>query len=89
MEGAVQVEVRKGKNESSAALIRRFSRRAQGAGVVRGLRNRRYFLRTKSKNVERRRALVGIARKEKYVELVKLGKIDPTARKTRGKGGRR
>lgn len=89
MTGATQVEVRKGKNESSTALIRRFSRRAQGAGLVRGLRNRRYYVRVKSKNVGRRRALIGIARKAKYVELVKLGKIDPAAKRVRGRGGKR
>ncbi|MFZ3043900.1 MAG: hypothetical protein WA058_02200 [Minisyncoccia bacterium] len=78
-----RVEVRRGKNESSAALIRRFTRRAQGLGLVREMRDRRYFDRTRSKNVEHKRALISIARREKYNELVKLGKIDPAAKKTR------
>ena len=86
MVGTTQVEVRKGKNESSAALIRRFSRRVQGSGLIRGTRNRRYFVRIKSKNVDRRRALVSLARKANYNELVKLGKIDPAAKKVRGRG---
>lgn len=85
MIATTQVEVRKGKNESSAALIRRFSRRVQGSGLVRGTRNRRYFIRIKSKNVDRRRALVSLARKANYNELVKLGKIDPAAKKVRGR----
>ena len=78
-----RVEVRRGKNESSTALIRRFTRRAQGLGLVREVRNRRYFERAKSKNVGHKRALVSKVRRENYNELVKLGKIDPAAKKTR------
>lgn len=89
MTAGTRVEVRGGKNENSASLIRRFTRRAQGLGLVRELRGRRYWHRTISKNTERKRALVSQARRENYQELVKLGKIDPSARKTRGKGGKR
>lgn len=85
MTAGTRIEVRSGKNESSTALIRRFTRRAQGLGLVRELRDRRYYKRTKSKNVGLKRALVTKARRETYNELVKLGKIDPAAKKTRGK----
>jgi len=85
MTNAARVEVRRGKNESSSALIRRFTRRSQGLGLVREMRDRRYHKRTKSKNVEHKRALITLARREKYQELVKLGKIDPAARKVRGR----
>jgi len=85
MTKATRVEVRRGKNESAMSLIRRFSRRAQGLNLVRGLRNRRYYSRQKSKNVEHMRALVRSERINEYNELVKLGKIDPAARKTRGR----
>ena len=84
MVNATRVEVRRGKNESSASLLRRFSRRAQGLGLVREMRKRRYFARVKSKNVDHKRAMVSLERRDKYHELVKLGKIDPTARRTRG-----
>ncbi len=82
------MEVKRGKNESSTALIRRFTRRAQGLGLVREMRDRRYFERTRSKNVGHKRALISKVRREKYNEQVKLGKIDPAAKKTR-KGGKR
>jgi hypothetical protein len=78
MQAAVRIEVSRGKNESSASLIRRFTRRAQGLNLVRGLRAKRYYVRQKSKNVDHARALVKHARKAKYAEDVKLGKIDPT-----------
>ena len=77
------MEVKRGKNESSTALIRRFTRRAQGLGIVRSVRNTRYWKRAESKNVAHERALVSKVRRDNYNELVKLGKIDPAARKTR------
>lgn len=80
--GATRVEVRRGKNESSSSLIRRFTRRAQGLGLVRELRGRRYWHRALSKGVGHKRALISKERRENYNELVKLGKIDPAARRT-------
>jgi len=88
MAAGTRVEVKRGKNESSTALIRRFTRRAQGLGLVREMRDRRYFKRIKSKNVGLKRALISKVRREIYNELVKLGKIDPAAKKVR-KGGKR
>ena len=82
---ATRVEVRRGKNESSASLLRRFSRRAQGLGLVRALRGKRYHSRVKSKNVQHMRAMIRGERIAEYNEQVKLGKIDPAARKTRGR----
>jgi len=85
MTAGTRVEVQVGKNESSTALIRRFTRRAQGLGIVREMRDHRYFKRAKSKNVGHKRALISKVRRENYNELVKLGKIDPAAKKVRGK----
>ena len=85
MTNATRVEVRRGKNESAASLIRRFSRRAQGLNLVRMMRKKRYYIRQKSKNVDNARALVSGERKREYNELVKLGKIDPAARRTKGR----
>lgn len=83
MVNATRVEVKRGKNESSASLIRRFSRRAQGLALVRTMRSRRYFIRQKSKNVDHKRALIRSARIEKYNDLVKQGKIDLNAPRTK------
>jgi ribosomal protein S21 len=85
MVNATRVEVRRNKNESAASLLRRFSRRSQGLGLVRAMRVRRYYVRQKSKNVEHMRAMVRGERIAEYNEQVKLGKIDPAARKTRGR----
>jgi ribosomal protein S21 len=85
MINATRVEVRRGKNESAASLIRRFSRRASGLGIVRMMRKKRYYEREKSKNVDHMRAMISLDRRQKYHELVKLGKIDPAAARTRGR----
>jgi ribosomal protein S21 len=81
MTAGTRVEVKRSKNESATALIRRFTRRAQGLGIVREVRNGRYWERTKSKNVGHKRALISKGRREAYNQLVKLGKIDPTAKR--------
>ena len=83
MTAGTRVEVKRGKNESATALIRRFTRRVQGLGLVRAIRDNRYWERPKSKNVAHKRALISKARRENYNELVKLGKIDPAAKKVR------
>ncbi len=79
MKRTPQVEIKQGKNESSAAIIRRFSRRARELQLVRTVRGNRYYTRSKSKNMERQQTLSVLIRRKKYHELVKLGKIDPAA----------
>lgn len=83
MIGLTQIEVQRNKNESSTSLIRRFSRRAKDASLVQRIRSHRYYSRNKSKNLVRQQALSLLARRERYHELVKLGKIDPAARRGR------
>lgn len=72
---ATNVEVEKNNNESSANVIRRFTKRVQGAGIVPKVRGGRYFARIKSKNVQRTARLKKIGKKEVYEKQVKLGKI--------------
>lgn len=85
MQNAVRVEVKRGKNESAASLIRRFSRRAQGLNLVRMLRKRRYYERQKSKNVDHKRAMIRGDRIKQFNDDVKMGKIDLSAPRGRKK----
>jgi ribosomal protein S21 len=78
----VQAEVTKNEGENDVNLIRRFSKRVQGAGLIMRMRRRRYHSRIKSRNVNRAHALKVIKRREKVAELIKLGKME--ARTTRG-----
>jgi len=78
----VQAEVTKNDGENDINLIRRFTKRVQGAGVIVRMRRRRYHTRIKSRNVNRAHALKVIKRREEVQELIKLGKME--ARVTRG-----
>lgn len=79
---AVNAEVSKNENETAVNLIRRFSKRVQGAGLIQRMRGRRYFTRVKSSQVRRKHTLKAIQRREEVQELIKLGKME--VRTTRG-----
>lgn len=72
---ATNVQVEKNQNESSANVIRRFTKRMQGAGIVRKVRGERYYKRSKSRNVQKDARLKKLEKKEKYEKLYKLGKV--------------
>ncbi len=76
---AINIEVSKNSNESTANLIRRFTKRVQGAGIVQGVRKGRYFERVKSRNVRKTSKLNVLTRREAYNTLLKLGKIPERA----------
>lgn len=82
---ATNVEVKKNNQESTANLIRRFTKRVQGSGVLNRLRKHRYFQREKSPLVHRSRKLIKLENKVKYDEQLKLGKIQETVRGPRGR----
>jgi len=72
---ATNVQVSKNQNESSANVIRRFTKRMQGSGIIPRMRKIRYFTRIKSDNVRRAARLKKLAKKEVYEKDLKLGKI--------------
>lgn len=78
---SINAEVQKNDGETAVSLIRRFTKRVQGSGLIQRMRSRRYQLRTKSRNVQRAHTLTVIKRRENVVELIKLGKL--TERTTR------
>lgn len=69
------IEVSKNSTESTASLLRRFSKKIQGAGLVRQVRGSRFSLRTKSALKKKQDALKKLARRAHYEQLYKLGKI--------------
>lgn len=72
---AVNAEVQKNEGESQVNLIRRFSKRVQGTGLIQGTRKRRYYTRIKSREVRRQQTLKVLKRRETVKELIKLGKM--------------
>ena len=72
---SINAEVQKSGNESAISVIRKFSRRVQGTGLIKTVRNGRYFARDTSKIVKKKRALKMLKRRTEYKRLVKEGKI--------------
>lgn len=72
---ATNVQVSKNQNESSANVIRRFTKRMQGSGIIPRMRKIRYYARTKSENVRRGARLKKLVKKVEYEKALKLGKV--------------
>lgn len=78
----INAEVQKAGSESAPSIIRKFSRRVQGTDLIRNARANRYFSRSSSKTVKKKKALKRIAKREAFARLVKEGKIaEPVPRR--------
>lgn len=77
----INVEIERNHNENTPSVIRRFTKRVQGAGIVRRIRGNRYHVRTKSRNVRRKKTLTSLQKRARYQELLKLGKIQEPQQK--------
>lgn len=71
----INVQVDKNGSENAISLIRRFTKRVQGSGVLPRVRSIRYNVRTLSKLLKKKKTLKAIENRAKYQELIKLGKI--------------
>lgn len=69
------VEVNKNANENAMGLLRRFTKRVRGSGILQRVRGIRYYERQKSDYVKKKKTLKRLAKREKYDELLKLGKV--------------
>jgi len=74
---ATNVEVTKNGSENPLSLLRRFTKRVQGSGILPRVRGDRYHTRTLSSYKRKMKTLTGIARREKLAEDIKLGKVVP------------
>ncbi len=68
------------------SLVRRFSKRVLGAGIIRRVKGNRYKLRSLSKGKRRQAALRRVEKRAKTAEMERLGLIEP---KTDRRGGPR
>jgi ribosomal protein S21 len=69
------IEVQSKENESSANLIRRFSRRVRNSGILNKARANQEYEREKSENMKKESALEQKRRMEQIETLIKLGKL--------------
>jgi ribosomal protein S21 len=72
---ATNVEVTKNGTENNLSLIRRFTKRVQGSGVLPRVRSIRYSGRNMSEYVKKKKALKKIKSHEKIADLIKMGKL--------------
>ena len=77
----INTEVTKAGTETTISTIRKFSRKVRSSGIVRTVRDKRYFVRGASRIVKKKRALKYIERRKEHHRLWKEGKIsDETTR---------
>lgn len=75
---SVNVEISRNSSETSLSVLRRFTKRVQGSGVLPRVRGIRYHERIKSENVRKNKKLQKLVEHDRIAELVKLGKMtDP------------
>ena len=71
----INAEVVKAGNENNLNLIRRFTKKVQGSGVLPRVRSIRYSLRKPSEYVKKKKTLKVLKRREEVSELIKMGKM--------------
>lgn len=77
----INAEVVKSGNENNVNLIRRFTKKVQGSGVLPRVRSIRYASRKKSPYVKKKQTLKVLRRREEVAELIKMGKMSDFAGK--------
>ena len=81
----INVEVTKNANENNLGVIRRFTKKVQGSGVLPKVRSKRYSQRNVSFYKTKKNTLEGLKRKANIMELIKMGKMaDRTEGQPRG-----
>ncbi len=68
-------EIKRNTNENTLSVIRRFSRKVKGSGVLRQVKDKKYSSRQKSDLKKKRDAIKRLTRHAEYERLKKLGKI--------------
>jgi ribosomal protein S21 len=71
----INVEVVKNNNENNTNLIRRFTKKVQGSGVLPRVRGIRYSSRKPSKYVKKKKTIKVLKKKATINEMIKLGKL--------------
>lgn len=69
------IQVNKNDKENTAGLLRRFSKRVRGSGILSKVKSLRYYERQKSEYVRKKKTLKRLVKKAKRDEMIKLGKI--------------
>ena len=73
----INIEVDKNASESNVSLLRRFTKKVQGSGILPKIRSIRYSARKLSHYKIKKSRLISISRKNEIEELIKMGKMTP------------
>lgn len=71
----INIQVNKNDKENTSGLLRRFTKRVRGSGILSRVRGLRYYDRQKSDYVRKKRTLKRLIKKAHREEMIKLGKI--------------
>jgi hypothetical protein len=71
----INVEVTKTANENNVGIIRRFTKKVQGSGILPKVRSLRYASRDLSFYKNKKNTLKNLKRKAEIMELIKMGKM--------------
>ena len=71
----INIEVSRNGTENSMGVLRRFTKRVQGAGILPRVRSLRYNQRELSHYKTKMKTLKSIRRRAEVAELIKLGKM--------------
>jgi len=72
---AINLEIEKNSNESNASMLRRFTKKVQGSGVLPRIRSIRYSKRKLSPYKTKIQRLSSITKKSEIEELIRMGKM--------------
>ncbi len=78
---AINVEITKNASETGLSVLRRFTKRVQGSGIIPRVRSLRYNQRVLSHYKNKMKTLEGIATRAEKALLIKQGKIVDEPRK--------
>ena len=71
---AINVDIERKKNENSGALLKRFTKKVQEAGVLKRVRNRRWLEKKPSPYTKKVQKIKAINKKAVMDEMFKMGK---------------
>ena len=71
----INVEVTKSANENNLGIIKRFTKKVQGSGILPKVRSKRYSFRDLSFYKRKKNTLKNLKRKAEIMELIKMGKM--------------
>ena len=80
---ATNIEIEKNQNESNASMLRRFTKKVQGSGILPRVRSIRYSGRKLSPYKVKMQKLSQLGKKAEVEELIKMGKM---TERTEGQG---